>query len=141
MRGFKSLSGLIFYSGFVLCAGSTALATIKAPTKPLSERVENAETVFLGTVVNKVVTGDWARAEILVEEPLKNAEKDAKVEVIWRIKIGGLPIFDTAAGTQGVAILKDKHEGRFWLRSDKFEKPEKLDAVKDLIKPEKETGN
>lgn len=108
---------------------ATAPGTSRAPTKPLAERLREAETVFLGKVVNKVVDGDWARAELLVEEPLRNAEKGAKVAVIWRIKVGTFSIYDVAAGTRGVAILKDKHEGRYWLRGDKFENPEKLASV------------
>jgi hypothetical protein len=108
-------------------------STAKAPTKPLPERVANAEAVFLGKVINKKVEGDWARAELLVEEPLKNAKKGAKIEVIWRINLGNLPIYDAAEGTRGVAILKDQHEGRYWLRSDKFEKPDRVDEVKGII--------
>lgn len=123
----------------VVAMTTFALAETKAPTKPLSERVGNAETVFVGKVIEKKVEGDWARAELLVEEPLKNAMKGAKIEVIWRIKLGrNLFIYDTEEGTQGIAILKDRHEGRFWLRSDKFEKPDKLAEVKAIITAAKE---
>lgn len=117
----------------ILALTSVAPAVIKAPTKPLSERVENAETVFLGKVINKKVQGDWARAELLVESPLKNAKKGTKIEIIWRINVGRLKIYDTADGTQGIAILKDKHQGRYWLRSDKFEAPDKLKEVKRIL--------
>lgn len=106
----------------------------RAPTKPLSERVQQAETVFLGKVVNKVVDGDWAQAELLVEQPLRNAKKGMKIDVTWRITVGSFFIYDVADGTQGIAILKDKHKNRYWLRADKFEKPEKLAEVKALIK-------
>lgn len=117
---------------------SVAVADIKAPTKPLSERVGNAEFVFVGKVINKVVEGDWARAEVLVETPLKNVEKAAKIPVTWRIKLGQFSIYDTAEGSQGIAILKDKHEGRYWLRSDKFEAASKLKEVKGILADAKE---
>ncbi len=32
-----------------------------------------------------------------------------------------------------MAILADKHEGRYWLREDKFEPLEKLDEVKKVV--------
>ena len=73
------------------------------------------------------------RADLVVEESLKDAERGAKVEVIWRATIGGRPIYDTAEGTRAIAILKDKHEGRYWLRDDKFEDVAKLAEVKKLI--------
>lgn len=112
---------------------ASAAGAVRAPTQPLAQRVQEAEMVFLGKVVNKTVDGDWARAELLVEEPLRNAEKGAKVAVTWRIMVGTFFIYDVAAETGGVAILKDKHEGRYWLRDDKFEKPEKLAEVKALV--------
>jgi hypothetical protein len=118
---------------FSLTFASTTVAVSRAPTKPLKERVQKAETVFLGKVVNKQVEGDWAKAELLVEEPLRDAEKGAKIAVTWRIRVGNFFIYDVAEDTQGIAILFDKHEGRFWLRADKFEDPEKLDEVKALI--------
>jgi hypothetical protein len=43
------------------CLPTTASFAIRAPTPPLKHRVAAAETVFLGKVVNKVVTGEWAR--------------------------------------------------------------------------------
>ena len=112
---------------------SPALAETRAPTEPLPKRVEKAEVIFLGKVTNKKVEGDWAKAELVVEEPLKNVRKGEKVEVIWRIKLANLRIYDTDDETTGVAILSDKHQGRYWLRSDKFEKPEKLDEVKTIL--------
>jgi hypothetical protein len=112
---------------------TTASLGIRAPTKPLKDRVSAADTVFLGKVVNKVTTGDWASAELVVEEPLRNAEKDEKIKVTWRIKLGRLHVYDVREGTRGVAILKGKHNGRYWLRGDKFENPNKLAEVKGLI--------
>lgn len=129
----------ILLSGILFALSTTAFAAaVRAPTRPLKERVQGAETVFLGKVVNKVVEGDWARAELLVKEPLRDAKEGAKVEVIWRIRVGNMFIYDVAEGTSGVAILSDKHEGRYWLRSDKFEDPKKIEEVKALIEGDKE---
>ena len=121
---------VFIWSMLTLCAAfltSEIWATIRAPTPPLEERVKAAETVFVGKLINKVVEGDWVRAELLIEEPLKNSEKGAKVLVIWRATLGGRPIYDTPEDSEGIAILGDKHEGRYWLRDDKFEPVGKLD--------------
>jgi len=117
----------------VLVALTATSPAVRAPTKPLKVRLAAADTVFLGKVVNKAVAGDWARAELVVEEPLRNAKKGGEVEVVWRIKVGAFRIYDVAEGTRGIAILKDKHQGRYWLRGDKFEKPDKLAEVRGLI--------
>jgi len=117
----------------VLLTLTTISMGVRAPTKPLKDRVGAADTVFLGKVANKVVTGEWASAELVVQEPLRDAKKGEKIEVIWRIKLGRFQIYDVAEGTRGIAILKDKHKGRYWLRSDKFESPDKLAEVKGLI--------
>lgn len=124
----------LFLAFAFLTASSPCLFAIRAPTKPLAERVAAAELVFVGKVVHKVVEGDWVRAELVVEEPLRGVEKKQRILVIWRATIGGRPIYDTAEGTRGIAILGDKHEGRFWLRDDKFEEVEKLAEVKKLLK-------
>jgi len=116
----------------VACATAAALA-VRAPTAPLAERVSEAETIFLGKLANKVTDGDWVRADLVVEEPLRDAERGHGTAVIWRAKIDGMPIYDAAEGARGIAILKDKHEGRYWLRDDKFEDPGKLNEVKALI--------
>ncbi|MBT3199130.1 MAG: serpin family protein [Phycisphaerales bacterium] len=125
------LTGAVVYAG----RGMSTKFAVRAPTPPLKNRVAAAETVFLGKVVNKVVTGEWATAELLVEESLRNAEKGKKTKVTWRIKLGNFHIYDVPEGSRGIAILKDKHKGRYWLRSDKFEKPNKLAEVKGLIGP------
>ena len=104
-----------------------------AKPKPLKERVANAELVFVGKVVNRVLEGDWVRAELIVEQPLRGVKKGEKIKVIWRKTIGGRKIYDTAEGTRGIALLKDKHEGRYWLRLSKFEGGDKLEKVKEWI--------
>lgn len=115
--------------------GITAVGlSVRAPTEPLKERVRAAETVFVGKLINKAVEGDWVRAELLVEEPLVSSKRDSKIEVIWRATIGGTPIYDTDENSRGIAILKDKHEGRYWLRDDKFEDLNKLAEVKKILK-------
>ncbi len=117
----------------VLLTLTTVSLAVRAPTPPLKARVSAAETVFLGKLVNKVVTGEWASAELLVEEPLRNAKKGEKTKVIWRIKLGRFQIYDVPQGTRGIAILKDRHQGRYWLRGDKFESPDKLVEIKGFI--------
>lgn len=123
---------------FILVTMTTDVLAIRAPTKPLAERVKAAEAVFVGKVVNKVTVGDWVTADLLVEDALVNAKLDQKIAVTWRATLGGRPIYDTAAGSRGIAILNDKHQGRYWLRGDKFEDVKKLAEVKKLIKEGKD---
>ena len=142
----------------VLTVSTIALALSKLPPAPLGERVSQADSIFVGTVANKVVEGDWVRADLIVEEPLKKAKKGEAVPVTWRLimvggsfqpekvegspevanvkRVGGKPIFDAPEGARGIAILSDKHEGRYWLRDDKFEDISKLAEVKKLIEAE-----
>ena len=109
----------------------------RLPPKPLEERVRGAETIFVGKVINKVVTGDWARAELEVLTPLKNVKKGAKVSVIWRVEISGRQLFDIAEGAKFMALLKGKHEGRYWLHGEKFKNEKQLNQVKSFIDEEK----
>lgn len=118
----------------LLMMAMPVLARTVAPTEPLEKRVKEAELIFTGKVIDKEVKGDWARAELLVETPLRGVKKGEKIEVIWRIQVGGEPIYDAAEGQQGVALLGDKHEGRYWLRSDKFEGLDQLEKVKTILK-------
>ena len=120
----------------VLCllfASSIFAFAIRAPEVPLEKRVEAAEKVFVGKVINKKVDGEWVRAELLVESPLRNAEKEAKIPVIWRRELGDLKIYDVTVGSKGVALLLDKHEGRYWLGHSRFEKLDKLEEIEKLI--------
>ena len=55
------------------------------------------------------------------------------MNVIWRAQLGGRLLYDVKEGTRGIAILKDKHEGRYWLRDDKFEAPETLPEVQAIL--------
>ena len=118
-----------------LCSSAFAL---RIAIEPLEKRVEKAEKIFIGKLVNRVEDGDWVRAELVVETALHNVKKDEKIEVIWRKTIGGHKIFDSQEGNKGIAILIDKHQGRYWLRGDKFENLNKLDQIKKLIKKQKQ---
>lgn len=117
----------------LLLSFSPISSALKAPTKSLEYRVQAAELVFVGTVINKVIDGDWVRAELLVEEPLVNTKQAEKIAVTWRTTIGNIAIYDTAEGSHGIAILKDMRKGRYWLRSDKFETLDKIDSVKEVL--------
>jgi len=132
----RILSLLLTFTCIQLTFAAPARGVIKSPTKPLKERVAEAETIFIGKVVNKEVEGDWATAELLVEQPLKNAKLEAKVPVTWRIRLGQLFIYDVAEGTRGIALLGDKHQDRYWLRADKFEDLKKLDEVTSWLERE-----
>jgi len=132
MTSRRNTTGFILITCMIVASAALALAS-RAPTKPLAERLAAADTVFVGVVTNKVVDGEWVRADLLVETPLRNAKQGKKVEVIWRATVDGMPIYDTAAGTKRIAILDDKHEGRYWLRDDKFEDLANLAKVKKLI--------
>ncbi|MEM9348495.1 MAG: hypothetical protein AAGB26_18150 [Planctomycetota bacterium] len=121
----------------MLITVSAATTETRAPTEPLEKRVKAAELIFPGTVINKKIDGEWARAELLVDSPLRGVEKGQKIEVIWRMTLGGTPIYDAAEGQQGVALLGDKHEGRYWLRDDKFEDLDKLEKIEELLGADK----
>lgn len=116
----------------VLAVGAGAWAVSRAPTPPMEKRVQDSGLVFVGKVVNRVQTGEWVKAELLVEQPLKNARKGDQVPVTWRVTVGNFFIYDAAEGARGIAILGDQHRGRYWLRADKFEPLEKLPAVQAL---------
>ncbi len=116
-----------------LGVAGVALSLSLAPPRPLSERVAEAEKIFVGTVVNRVEKDGWVRAELRVDTPLRRVEAKQKVPVVWRPKIRDVILFDAEEGRRGIAILKDKHEGRYWLRADKFETVEKLEEVKKLV--------
>jgi len=119
---------------FCIAFGTSNLGALSIQILPLAERVKSAKVVALGKLVNKVVEGEWVRAEILVMEPLVNAEQGEKIAVIWRATLDSMPIYDTDEGSIGVILLDDKHEGRYWLRADRFENEDKLEEIKKLLK-------
>lgn len=114
-------------------AGGVAHALSLAPPRPLSERVGEAEKVFAGTLVEREERGDWVQAELRVDTPLRGVAEGQKVKVTWRKRLGDFQVYDAKEGQRGVALLKDKHEGRYWLRADKFESLEQLDEVRKLL--------
>jgi len=129
-----NLKSLIFMPAILLILTTVVMADTRLPTKPLKERVNAAETVFVGKLINRVEDGDWVRADLLVETPLHKAKKDTKVQVTWRKNLGSRVIYDAAEGTKAIAILGDKYKERYWLRADKFESVDQLDEVKAIIK-------
>ena len=112
---------------------ASAHALSRMPVPPLSDRVEQAELVFLGTLIERAEDGEWVRAVLRVDESLRVPEGMRRVEVIWRVRVGDREVYDAAEGQRGVAILDDKHEGRYWLRTDKFEPAERLGEVRELV--------
>lgn len=138
----------------LVLSGST-LALSLAPPRPLEKRVEDSQLIFVGKLVNRVQNDDWVQAELLVEAPLKNVKQGEKIPVPWRLvmvgghrvtvsvegnsevvkteTVGAKPIFDKPEGARGIAILDDKHKGRYWLRADKFEELDQLETVRTLV--------
>ena len=113
--------------------GNNNVSLDRSRPQRLRDRVNAAEKVFLGKLINRVEDGDWVKAELLVELPMKNAEKGANVAVIWRKKLGNKTIYDAVEGTRGIAVLKDRHEDRYWLREDKYEKPAMFAEVENIL--------
>ena len=107
--------------------------SIYAPETSLPLRVEAAKYVCVGKVINKVVKGDWANADILVIKPLKNTKKGEEIPVTWRVAVSGRPIYDVKKNSCGIAILGATHKERYWLRGDKFENLNKLKEVKKIL--------
>lgn len=116
--------------GFI---GLKADARTVAPPVPLEERLGTARLVFVGTVIERVEEGEWVRAVLRVDTPLRGVDQDERVEVVWRKHVLGRALYDAKEGQRGVAILDDMHEGRYWLRAGKFEPEENLDEIRDLL--------
>jgi len=100
---------------------ATALATSKAKPLTIEQRVSTAKLVFVGKIVEKRVKGDWVEAKIVVEKAIRGVKKGQKIPVTWRTSLHGKPLYNVAEGKRGIAILQDKHNGKYWLRADKFE--------------------
>ena len=117
MKKKKLLQSFLALLIFMFVACRTYSAPVKpsvhALTKPLEERVQQSEIVFVGKLINKVMHGDWVYAELLVEMPLKNAKNGTKIKVTWRAEVRSRAIYDVVEGTQAIAILKSKREGRY----------------------------
>ena len=91
----------------------------RAPTKPLAERVQEADKVFVGVLINrKLLKGDWCHADLKVTRAIKGVRAGEPVPVLWR---PGIAHYDAREGQKGLAVLKPAHGDRYWLRSDTFE--------------------
>ena len=114
-------------------ATSVAQALTRLPTPPLADRVATAEIVFVGTLINRVEDGDWVRADLRVDTPIHNAKAGQNIPVVWRRTVNQQVIYNADADQRGIAILKDKHEDRYWLRADKYEPITKLPEIQQLV--------
>lgn len=118
---------------FLLLFQPHTLQGARAPLKSLTERVDEAEKVFAGKLINKKVEDEWATAELLVETPFSKTEKGLKIPVMWRTSLGGNKMYNPEEGTRGVAILKPSNDGKYWLRTDTFLDISELEKVKAAL--------
>ena len=125
------IAALLVFATLLVSAPALSIA---APPS-VEERVATAEMVFVGKLINRIeVEGDWVHAELQVTEPLLKAKVGEKVPVTWRlVRFNDAVIFDCQEGKQGVAILGDMHQGRYWLRDDKFLSMDLLDDIKKAV--------
>ncbi len=86
------------------------------PDAPLETRVQETDKVFVGVLLNlKKLEGDWCHADLKVTKAIKGVEVGELVPVQWRPKIA---YYDAEENQEGLAVLKYKDGGRYWLRSD-----------------------
>lgn len=103
----------------ILVQGLVATADSRTRKKPLATRVEAAEKVFVGSVVNlKLLAGDWCHADLKVDQAIKGCKVGEIIPVVWRPVIAK---YDAAPNQAGLAVLKGAFKERYWLRSDTFE--------------------
>lgn len=114
----------------------TAQAEVRAPEKPLETRVQEADKVFVGVLINrKELAGDWCHADLKVTQAIKGVKVGELIPVLWRPMIAR---YDAQEKQEGLAVLKPAHEKRYWLRSDTFENPKLAEqAVKSLEQEKK----
>lgn len=126
---------LSIVAGVLVCLATVSTAVSIAPAPSIETRVAAAETVFIGKLINRMeIEGGWVHAELQVTQPLLNAKQGEKIPVIWReIRFRGKPVFDAAEGREAIAILNDRHEGRYWLRDDKFLNVEQVEEVRRAV--------
>ena len=112
-------AALVAFTAAMLLSEFTANARSLAPTKPLPTRVQEAEKVFVGVLMNrKLLEGDWCHADLKVTQAIKGVKVGELVPVLWRPKIAR---YDARENQKGLAVLKYSHKNRYWLRSDTFE--------------------
>jgi len=109
---------------------------LRAPVEPLARRVQEAQKVFVGVLVNrKDLEGDWCHADLKVTRPIKGVQVGELVPVLWRPRIAR---FDARENQTGLAVLKHQHDKRYWLRPDTFADAKLAEeAIKALDKPGK----
>jgi len=95
--------------------------SIRLKERTLEERVADADLIFVGKVIDKQVSGEWAKAKLVVEEPIAGVKKGDKIPVTWRVSIKGHYIYDTEEGLHGLVMLKNsnQHQSRYWFKGVK----------------------
>ena len=95
--------------------------SIRLKERTLEERVADADLIFVGKVIDKQVSGEWAKAKLVVEEPRAGVKKGDKIPVTWRISIDGRYIYDTEEGLHGLVMLKsgNQYQRRYWFKGVK----------------------
>ena len=93
-------------------------SSVRAPEKPLTTRLHEADKVFVGELVNRSpLKDDWCHADLKVTRALKGVKLGELVPVVWRPKVGR---YNAEENQLGLAVLKPAHEKRYWLRPDTF---------------------
>lgn len=122
---------VVFSAAAMLLSTFAAKADIRAPTKPLATRVQEADKVFVGVLINrKLLEGDWCHADLKVTQAIKGCEIGELVPVLWRPMIAR---YDAKENQKGLALLKPTYEKRYWLRSDTFEDAKLTDQAVKLL--------
>lgn len=94
------------------------LSSVRAPEKPLTTRLHEADKVFVGELVNrKPLKDDWCHADLKVTRALKGVKLGELVPVVWRPKVAR---YNAEENQLGLAVLKHAHEKRYRLRPDTF---------------------
>ena len=70
---------ILFYGLLSFIIFNTSLFALRIAVEPLEKRVEKAEKIFVGKLINRVQDGEWVRAELLVDVPIHNVKKGDKV--------------------------------------------------------------
>lgn len=108
-------------------------ALSRMPVPPLRERVAAAEEVAIVTLTQREERGEWARGTLRIDHPIHGSPAGTELPVIWRTTLDDTPIYDAAVGARGIAVLKDRHQGRYWLGQDKLLAFDKLAQVMQVV--------
>ena len=75
----------VAFTAAMLLSAFAARADIRAPTKPLATRVQEADKVFVGVLINrKLLEGDWCHADLKVTQAIKGVKAGELISVLWR---------------------------------------------------------